>query len=311
MADQKLALLLEQHKGYFDMQSDGKVVCLANGHAFPPNYETVQAFITGKKFPKLIKRFDATRSLQRFEPCFVVSKNFPEMIYCAVTGQLLEKSVEAIQKHIAGKKYSTIQGRHEGKTPPLKPEPNIEDVLRELKIGKQKERTDASAIEDEEEHMEIEGLLVESDEGEMLGPSSTGHADVELEMDGSQNVNEPQSISGGPRKRGLQRKKLENVQESCGKEASTSAKPQIHSALQDDGSLSDEEEDFEFQDSVHAVEAAETNVNASEKQSMKDNRKKEVHLGENYSKKSIDKKRLNQGLQLKTGSGGKRVKKHP
>jgi hypothetical protein len=54
--------------------------CPAHRHAAgsncapPPFYPTP---CSGKKFPTLVKRFDAEQNLQKYEPYFVQSKNFP------------------------------------------------------------------------------------------------------------------------------------------------------------------------------------------------------------------------------------------
>ena len=84
---------------------------------------------SGKKYPQLKKKFDAEQNLPQFEPFIVTSKNFPTMLYCTLTGQLLDRSLEAAMKHQAGKKYVARKERFDQKLIQLKPEPDIEEVV--------------------------------------------------------------------------------------------------------------------------------------------------------------------------------------
>eukprot|EP00798_Chlamydomonas_sp_ICE-L_P022969 gene22969-30158_t len=111
--DRKLKALLKEYSTYFTLEKEsGKIKCKINGHCFMPRYDLVAAFICGNKFPLMKKRFDAENSLDKFEPLISQSKNFPLMLYCTLTGQLLDKSLEAVTKHMQGKKYINNKGGH-------------------------------------------------------------------------------------------------------------------------------------------------------------------------------------------------------
>lgn len=43
--DPQLQQLLEQHKAYFSVQDNGKILCTINGHTLPPRHEEVSKFI--------------------------------------------------------------------------------------------------------------------------------------------------------------------------------------------------------------------------------------------------------------------------
>ena len=52
----------------------------------------------------------AETGLAKYEPFIVPSKNFPAMLYCALTGQLIAKSLDAIKLHMKGKKFERAKG---------------------------------------------------------------------------------------------------------------------------------------------------------------------------------------------------------
>ena len=43
--DENIKSLIEIHKPYFRLLDDGKVQCILNNHAFPPNKDVIEAFI--------------------------------------------------------------------------------------------------------------------------------------------------------------------------------------------------------------------------------------------------------------------------
>uniref|UniRef100_A0A7S3R1T3 Surfeit locus protein 2 n=1 Tax=Dunaliella tertiolecta TaxID=3047 RepID=A0A7S3R1T3_DUNTE len=141
--DPALAQLLEEHKRYFSILPDGKVKCEINGHQFPPRLDVATAFIKGNKFAKLKKRYDAEHSLEKYEPFILQSANFPNMLYCALTGQLMDKSLDAVKKHIQGKRFQNKKARFAADQLELKDEPDIDTLLAEItgrSVGKKKKK---------------------------------------------------------------------------------------------------------------------------------------------------------------------------
>ncbi|EFJ47686.1 hypothetical protein VOLCADRAFT_117791, partial [Volvox carteri f. nagariensis] len=95
--DAKLAEAIGPYKEYFETQEDGKVKCLVNGHCFPANRpEQIAAFIN-------------------------------HMLYCALTGQLLEKSLAAVKQHMGGKRFVRAKARFVADQQELKPEPSLRE----------------------------------------------------------------------------------------------------------------------------------------------------------------------------------------
>ncbi|GIL85907.1 hypothetical protein Vretimale_8975 [Volvox reticuliferus] len=126
--DAKLLEAIKPYEDYFKIREDGKVECLVNGHCFPANRpEQIAAFVNGARFAKLKIRYDAETALTKYEPFIVVSKNFPHMLYCALTGQLLEKSLAAVKKHMGGKRFVRAKARFVADEQDLKPEPSLRE----------------------------------------------------------------------------------------------------------------------------------------------------------------------------------------
>ncbi|KAL6755511.1 surfeit locus protein 2-domain-containing protein [Haematococcus lacustris] len=104
--EEQLAKLLREHAAYFTAgPTDGKITCLINNHQFPARYDAIATFVNGSKFAKLRQRYDAENALDKYEPFIVVSTNFPHMLYCTLTGQLLAKSLEAVKRHMKGQRF--------------------------------------------------------------------------------------------------------------------------------------------------------------------------------------------------------------
>ncbi|KIZ02584.1 Surfeit locus protein 2 [Monoraphidium neglectum] len=132
--DPELAALVEQHKEHFAFEN-GKVKCLLNGHSFPARLDLVEAFTRGSKYAKLLQRHEAEQGLSKYEPFIVPSNNFPEMLYCALTGQLIAKTLEAVKLHMKGKKFQRAKERFTADEIELRPEPTLESFG--IKVPKQ------------------------------------------------------------------------------------------------------------------------------------------------------------------------------
>ena len=50
-------------------------------------------------------------ALAKYEPFIAPSINFPDMVFCALTNLLVAKNLEAVKKHMSGKRFQKAQGK--------------------------------------------------------------------------------------------------------------------------------------------------------------------------------------------------------
>lgn len=55
------------------------------------------------------------------------------MLYCALTGQLMDKSLEAVKRHMKGKKFQRNKERFASDEMELKDEPDIDTLMAEVR----------------------------------------------------------------------------------------------------------------------------------------------------------------------------------
>lgn len=190
--DPELQKLLEEYQQYFKVTEGGKVECLLNGHCFPANYNSISSFVKGSKFQKLKQRKDADSSLSKYEPFIVKSKNFPTMLYCQLTGQLIDQSLDAVKRHIKGKRFERASERFHSDQQELKPEPNIEDLPGIVKVGgKAGGDGDEEMADGEQEGADVEGVSGDEDEE----PSASGADEDDHDMEDA--AEEPAGTSAG------------------------------------------------------------------------------------------------------------------
>ena len=48
--------------------------------------------------------------LSKYEPFLVPSRNFPRMLYCALTDDLINRNLKEVKQHIKGKKFLKAKG---------------------------------------------------------------------------------------------------------------------------------------------------------------------------------------------------------
>jgi hypothetical protein len=65
---------------------------------------------SGKKYAKLVKQAELDAGLSRYEPFIVRSKNLPGMLFCALTGELLNARLEEVKAHLKGRKFGRAKG---------------------------------------------------------------------------------------------------------------------------------------------------------------------------------------------------------
>ncbi|KAL4433825.1 hypothetical protein ABPG75_000266 [Micractinium tetrahymenae] len=122
------------HAPHFSVvEEDGrvKVKCELNGHTFPARADALEAFISGKKYAKLVKEAQLDVDLKKYEPFIVRSKNLPGMLFCALTGELLNARVHEVKAHLKGRKFGRAKERFEADEQELLKEPEMAEGMDE------------------------------------------------------------------------------------------------------------------------------------------------------------------------------------
>ena len=65
---------------------------------------------SGKKYAKLLKAAELEAGLTRYEPFITRSRNLPGMLFCALTGELLNARLHEVKQHMKGKKFGRARG---------------------------------------------------------------------------------------------------------------------------------------------------------------------------------------------------------
>lgn len=65
---------------------------------------------SGKKYAKLLKAAELEAGLDRYEPFITRSRNLPGMLFCALTGELLNARLHEVKQHMKGKKFGRARG---------------------------------------------------------------------------------------------------------------------------------------------------------------------------------------------------------
>eukprot|EP00955_Chlamydomonas_euryale_P059063 357274-Chlamydomonas_euryale.AAC.30 len=113
------------------------------------------------------------------------------MLYCTVTGQLIDKSIAAAKLHMTGQKYKYKKALHDKEQRPLKPEPSVDEILGVALSTRKRTKDEVEEGEaDEEEEVDLEAdmaaLMEHGDHGHhqkciKLQPRKMGKAGVLLE----------------------------------------------------------------------------------------------------------------------------------
>ncbi|KAL4450752.1 hypothetical protein ABPG77_001108 [Micractinium sp. CCAP 211/92] len=133
-APQEVQEIVAAHAPHFSViQEDGrvKIKCELNGHTFPARAEALEAFVSGKKYAKLVKDAQLDVDLKKYEPFIVRSKNLPGMLFCALTGELLNARLHEVKAHLKGRKFGRARERFEADEQELLEEPDLEEEMDE------------------------------------------------------------------------------------------------------------------------------------------------------------------------------------
>ena len=97
-----------------------------NKHPPLPPRDRRSAFLRGKKYAKLVQRAADEREIAALAPRLAPSINFPNRLYCALTGRLLDRSMAGVRRHQEGHRYLAAAVRvAEGRQDLLLPEPDL------------------------------------------------------------------------------------------------------------------------------------------------------------------------------------------
>jgi hypothetical protein len=157
--------------------------------AFPhPQQQTNNTKNSGSKYQRLARAAEADASLEQYAPFIVPSANFPQMLYCALTGQLIERSLDAVRRHLRGKKWAGAKARFAADKQGLRPEPSLSEFGVRLP-GEERNKPRKKAAggsEDEEE---------DDEDAPMAGGSSESGSGSDEEEDGKEDDGEEEEAS--------------------------------------------------------------------------------------------------------------------
>lgn len=120
-----LHALIQQEGSNLQMQGD-RVICCLNGHSMPAKADAVRAFINGKRYKKLAWQKAEEEALSSYEPFLVQSKNFPDKLFCSLTCQVMNKTVDNVRKHMKGRRFIQAKEEFEQDKRELLEEPELE-----------------------------------------------------------------------------------------------------------------------------------------------------------------------------------------
>ena len=142
-------------------------------------------FLNGKALKKLSAALPD--ELTRLEPFFVPSRNFPDRLYCQLTGMLVARTTASAKKHMQGRRFEAARQRFHDDQQELIPEPNLEDAPEddECEGGGEDEDGHVSMedgdMREEENNGDEEEEGLEGDEAPMTYPHTKRSARALLE----------------------------------------------------------------------------------------------------------------------------------
>ncbi|KAL4852986.1 Surfeit locus protein 2 [Chlorella vulgaris] len=193
--------LVNLHAPHFSTTPEGKIKCELNGHTFPPRADALNTFLKGKKYAKLVKQAEVEAGLSKYEPFIVRSKNLPNMLFCALTGELLNARLAEVKQHMKGKKFNRAKDRFQEDRQELLEEPGLvgsdmeedeaedgdgpgvwvpEEVLREYEMGEAEEGQEEEE-DDEEEGSAAAAAATATEEAGVPGGKDPGQAAAGME----------------------------------------------------------------------------------------------------------------------------------
>ncbi|CAI5480959.1 unnamed protein product [Closterium sp. Yama58-4] len=99
--DPAFRALFATHKEHLTWTDTGRLRCALTGHEFLPTHETLKRHVASRVFAKA----GASLALRKFEPHVVQSPDNPNKLLCTLTNKLIQKSEDAVWKHMMGHKF--------------------------------------------------------------------------------------------------------------------------------------------------------------------------------------------------------------
>ncbi|GBG68194.1 hypothetical protein CBR_g2746 [Chara braunii] len=96
---------LSRHPGEFTLLENGRVKCTLSGHEILPDVGALEAHLQSKRY-KLAK-FES-QELVKLQPHVVQHPEMKDKLLCNLTGKVVNKTEEAVWKHIMGKRFQSI-----------------------------------------------------------------------------------------------------------------------------------------------------------------------------------------------------------
>ena len=88
-----------------------RLLCPLSHHVPPPPSPPPRS---GKKYGKLLSAARLEGDLSRYAPFIVPSRNAPALLFCALTGELLNARLGEVKQHLKGRKFGRAKGERWG-----------------------------------------------------------------------------------------------------------------------------------------------------------------------------------------------------
>lgn len=144
--DKQLRKLVAHEGSCLQLSPSGtKIICTLTGHELPLQFNAVHQYIKARKYTRLKAAAEAKDALRKYEPFIQQSRNFQDKLYCALTCQLLGKSLDAVRQHMRGKKFQRAKERYQNDELELMDEPSLREDATEAEPMDSQEAPSGSA----------------------------------------------------------------------------------------------------------------------------------------------------------------------
>jgi len=99
-------LLLQEHPS-LSLTERGKIKCSITSHEMPMNKDAILQYVNGSKYKKAKDWYSC--DITKYEPYIVQHRSDSRKCYCKLTGYVLNRIEEQLQRHVAGKKFLRLK----------------------------------------------------------------------------------------------------------------------------------------------------------------------------------------------------------